>query len=349
MKKTRNALTLALSAAFIATVFSGCGKAASTAAKTPTENDLRTIRVANMTGQPDQYADLIGTEQGIFEKYKIKLETTEFVAGINTVDAIVNGTADIGLLADFAAVNRFGNTLEDNTLVIASDLSSSKGKNYSGGLYVAPEYADDPKTLDSSKGWVTNIGTVSEYYNWQAQTYLGLDPAGQKSVQVDSVSTQLAVVHNKEASEAVVTGSLEQKYIDEGWKKIADPAEMGIDISTYLITTREYAEKNTDLLADYIKALDESTAYISEDLDASAEKISERYGIDEEDFKSNWKQYDITFGLSEEAARHLDEVNRWAYENKKFPKEYDIRDFYYTAAAKKAFPDNVTVKLKGDE
>lgn len=29
--------------------------------------ELRTIRVANMTGEPDQYAGYIGTQQGIFE------------------------------------------------------------------------------------------------------------------------------------------------------------------------------------------------------------------------------------------------------------------------------------------
>lgn len=113
--------------------------------------ELRTIRVANMTGEPDQYAGYIGTQQGIFEKYGIMLQTTEFVAGINTVDSVVTGTADIGLLADFAAANRFGNTLEANNLVIASDLSSSVSTT--GGIFVAPKYAEDISSLDGSEGW----------------------------------------------------------------------------------------------------------------------------------------------------------------------------------------------------
>lgn len=50
-------------------------------------------------------------------------------------------------------------------------------------------------------------------------------------------------------------------------------------------------------------------------------------------------------GLSEEAASHLDEINKWAYENGKYPNNYNIREFYYTDAAKKAFPDNVTADL----
>lgn len=357
--KIKNILSVLTATALSLSLLAACGnsgdKNTPATVKSDDGKELQVLRVANMTGQPDQYADYIGTEQGIFEKYGISLETTEFVAGINTVDAIVNGTADTGLLADFAAVNRFGNTLADTNLVICSDLSTgAEQKSDSeltddGGIYVAPQYADDISALDGSEGWITNIGTVSEYYNWQAQTYLGLDPSKQKIVQTDSVSTQLAVVHNGEASAAVVTGSLSDKYKEEGWVKIASTDEVGINISAYLITTREFAENNTDLLADYFKALDESVKYINENLDDSAKKISEKFGIEEEDFKLNWSQYSIKYGLSEEGAAHLDEINNWAFENGKYPEAYNIRQFYYTKAAEKAFPDNVTVDLSSVE
>lgn len=307
--------------------------------------ELRTIRVANMTGEPDQYAGFIGTQQGIFEKYGITLQTTEFVAGINTVDSVVTGTADIGLLADFAAANRFGNTLEATNLVIASDLSSSVSTD--GGIYVAPKYADDIASLDGSEGWITNIGTVSEYYNWQAQTYLGLDPDKQKAVNAADASTILGVIHNGNASAIVTSGAMVEKVENEGWVKIADSKDVDIKISAYLITTKDFAENNTDLLADYLKALNESAQYINDNLDESAKAISAKFGIDEDIFKSNWQRYTIKFGLSESAAAHLDEVNAWAFEHGKFPTEYNIRQFYYTAAAEKAFPENTDVDLSG--
>lgn len=201
-------IAIIASTALTATLLASCGSSSSgkTAKKfTKDGKELSVLRVANMTGQPDQYADYIGMEQGIFEKYGISLETSEYAAGINTVDAIATGTADTGLLADFAAVNRIGNTLDNTNLVIFSDLSSSV--SYNGGLFVAPKYKDDLGALDGSEGWITSIGTVSEYFNWQAQTYLGLDPSKQKNVNTDSISTQIAVAHNGEASAAIVTGS----------------------------------------------------------------------------------------------------------------------------------------------
>lgn len=303
----------------------------------------RVLRVANMTGQPDQYADYIGIEQGIFKKYNIDVQTTEFVAGINTIDSVVTGTADTGLLADFAAANRFGNTLHATNLVIFSDLSAGSSNN--GGIYVAPKYANDTASLDGSEGWITNIGTVSEYYNWQAQTFLGLDPAKQKLVQADSSLTRLALAQNGRASAAVVTGSEIKRFEEQGWVKVADSNDAGINVYAYLITTKEFAEANNELLADYLKALKESFEYINANLDEVAVKISGRFGIDADDFKSNWKQLNLRSGLAEDGAAHLSKIKDWAFENGKFPEDYNIRQFYYTKAAKAAFPDEVTVDL----
>ena len=85
--------------------------------------------------------------------------------------------------------------------------------------------------------------------------------------------------------------------------------------------------------------------YLNDHLDESAKAISDRFGVDEEIFKSNWVQYSIKFGLSEEGAKNLDNVNAWAFSHNKFPTEYNIRQFYYTAAAEKAFPENTDVDL----
>lgn len=337
--KTITAAALGLS------LLTACSGNSGNSAAPSGENGLRTLRVANMTGQPDQYADFIGQQQGIFEKHGISLQTTEFVAGINTVDSIVTGTADTGLLADFAAVNRFGNTLEATNLVIFSDLSSST--TTSGGIYVAPEYADDLSKLADSAGWITNIGTVAEYYNWQAQTYLGLDPDMQKVVQASDSSTTLALVQNGGASAIVASGSQAEKVEEYGWVKAADAKDVNIHISAYLITTKDFAAANTDLLADYLTALDESVQYLNDHLDESAKAIAERFGVDEEIFKSNWAQYNIKFGLSEEGAANLDNVNAWAFEHGKFPTEYNIRQFYFKDAAEKAFPGNTDVDLSG--
>lgn len=338
--KLKNIISVIAAAAFIGTAASCAGQAAPAS----DGNNLRVLRVANMTGQPDQYADYIGTEQGFFEKYGIKLQTTEFVAGINTVDSIVTGTADIGQLADFAAANRFGNTLHATNLVIFSDLTAGSTGG-TGGIYVAPQYADNISALDDSAGWITNIGTVSEYYNWQAQKYLGLDPAKQKIVQTTDNMTALALAQNGGASAVVATGAQVKRYEEQGWVKAADSVDARINVYSYLVSTKEFAEANSELLADYLKALNESFEYITANLDDVAAKVSAKFGIEADDFKSNWKLINLRSGLTEDSAEHLEAIKDWAFENGKFPENYNIRQFYSVSAAKAAFPNETDVDV----
>lgn len=338
--KIKKISSIITAAALAGAIFTGCGKDEAKVGEDGKE--LQTLRVALMTGQPDQYAAYIGTEQGIYEKYGIYLETTEHVAGINTMDAVQNGTADTGLLADFAAVNRLGNTLNDTNLVSFSELSYSAPTN--GGLYVAPKYADDLSKLDGSEGFITNIGTVSEYYNWQAITYLGLDAEKQNSINSDSNQTSLALAQNGDASAIVAIGANGSYYEDIGWKLAAKSDEIGIKIGSYLFTTKEFLSGNTDLLANYLKALNESIEYISDNLEEVAPKIEAKFGIKAEDFKLNWQALTFRIGFTEEGAQQLDALNEWALGQGKYTEAYNVRDFIDTSAAEKAFPDGVTIK-----
>ncbi len=341
MKKTITKIaSLILSAGLILSA-AGCGNANSDNSTEASSSELKTIRVALMTGSPDQYAVYIGQEEGIFEKYGVEVETAEYASGINTVDAIQNGTADTGLLADFAAANRFGKTLNDTNLVTFSELCIGQAQD--GGLYVDPDYADDLTKLYDSPGIITKIGTVSEYYNWQALTHVGLDPDKITPVNADSNQTGLAVATNKEAGANVVYGAEAKRYDDLSWTLVATSEDIGIRIGSYLITSSDYLDENTELAADYLKALKESIDFVSDNLDDSATKIEAKFGFATDDFKKDWLAREFRIGFTEEGAEQLDKLNEWAYDQGKYEESYNIRDFIDTRAAEIAAPDNVTV------
>ena len=196
MKK--KVISIVLTAALVAGALAGCGESGqgNASQKSDSGKDLVVLRDAVMTGQLDQYATEIGLWQGIFEEHGIDLQTTEFVAGINTIDAVVTGTADIGMMADYAAVNRLGNTLKENDLQIFSELSGAGA--LTGGLYVAPKYVDNLEALDGSEGFITQTGTVSDYYVSQAIEYLGFDEDKQNIVNSDSSQTTLSLAQSEQ-------------------------------------------------------------------------------------------------------------------------------------------------------
>ncbi len=346
-------ISLAAAAVFVLGTLTGCGNSAdtskqkntSTAASSSSSSsgELVTVRDAVMTGQLDQYATEVGLWQGIFEKYGIDLQTTEFVAGINTIDAVVNGTADIGMMADYATVNRLGNTLDATNLQIFSQISGGQSA-LSGGLYVDSKYADDLDSLDGSAGFMYQEGTVTYYYACKCIEYLGLDESKQNLINTDSSQTRLALIEKDGASAVYANGS-EAKYIeDAGWVQVATSEEIGIQTGSYFLATDEYISANTDTLANFLQAIDESTQYINDNLDESAEYLADKLGVKADDFKENWKNYSFEPGFSEEATKHLEDIEAWGYEHGSFPTDYNIRDFINTDVVKIAFPDNVTIE-----
>ena len=103
-------------------------------------------------------------------------------------------------------------------------------------------------------------------------------------------------------------------------------------------------DKNTDLLANYLKAIDESYEYVNAHMDESAEYLEGKIGVKADDFKLQWKVQGFSTGFSEEAAQHLESIQKWAHDHGKYDSDYNVRDFIDTRAAKIAFPDKTTVK-----
>ena len=322
----------------------GNSSADADAAGTDAGTEKTLLRLAVMTGGLDQYIDEVGQWQGIFEKHGLEVEITEYVYGIATIDAIVNGTADIGDMADYATVNRLGNTYGVTDLKIFSDLGAPVGDQV-GGLYVAPEYADDISSLDGSKGFMTTTGTVVDYYIARAIDYLGFDYDAQNIIAIDSVQTGLAVASAGDASAYFVSGSSAARFDEIGWVKIASADEIGISTTAYLLATEGFITENTEALAQYLLAVDETIDFINNNLDETAEYLGERLDLIPEDFKANWKNRVFVHGLNADSAEHLQEIEKWAYEAGRFETDYQVTEFYDPRPVTLAFPDAVTVKL----
>ncbi len=342
----RKTIAVLLTVSILPTViFTGC--VSSKDSQASNSNNLTTVRQALMTNGFDYYVALIGIKEGIYKKYGIDLQTTEYSRGINTMDAVTNKTADIGNLATYAVINRIGNTVNDTNLVIISQQSS--GALQTGGLYVAPEYADNLKALDGSKGFISIRGTVSDYQTSKVIEYLGLDESKQHIVQSDAVATNLAIVKNNEAS-AIYTDETNGQRIEQlGWK-LAIPAQSITDSGTkiqggaFFLTTREYNDNNKETIGKWLQATEESFNYIRNNMDESADYISAKSGISPDDFKKNWNSIESKVGFTSQGIQDLKEMEKWAYNHGNIPQDFDITQFVDYSAAKLSIPDKVTVE-----
>lgn len=325
----------------------GCGNESNTAsgetktAENPetekkTEQELQTVRLGVFTGGVDQYIAVVGKEQGIFEKYGIQLEITEFAAGINTVDAIVTGQSDIGMIADFAGVNRIGNTKEECNIRILARYTSAK--NYD--LYVNPEKVTSMEDL-AGQGFATAPGTILEYYTALTYEEAGIGEEDRNILNVDSGQTALSVLSSGEAVAYWTTGATAKKAEELGMKKFLTMDDIGLSVDAYYVSSEEFISEDEETVENFLSAVKETEEWILANTTQAGEITESQTGAPQDQVIENIEACKLLLDFNQDSVDHLNQIKEWAVGAGLFETDYEIKDFVDTTALEKLFPEDV--------
>lgn len=308
--------------------------------ETPSDSgELTPINVAVMTNAPTHWSAVIGLEKGIFEENGLELSYAEFPVGINTIDAVVTGQSDIGMLADYAAVNRIGNTSSETDLkIISTNAYSSTSK-----LYVNPEVVTELSDL-AGQGCVTNVGTVFDY--WWARLFEqeGIAEEDRKMLSVDSDANGVAIMDSGEAVAMWAAGTTASKLEEYGMIPIIGLSDIGLSTYAFYLSTDAYLSENQETIGKFLRATQAVYDYIKENLDEAASIVESKIGIPEDQFIASVNSYHLGIEFAPEGLKQLNDIESWAFENGRFDVEFKPEDFIDTTALENVLPDKVTYK-----
>lgn len=298
--------------------------------------DLNTIRLAVMTNNQSQWYALIGTDTGIFAEHGIDLAITEFAAGINTVDAIVTQQADIGFLADYAAINRIGNTAENSNIRYLTRMATTDGKAETK-LYVDPEQVQSLEDL-AGVGFATLPGTVWDY--WTAVTYetAGIAPEDQNILNVDSNSSAVTVLVNGDGAAFWTSGTNAEKLEEAGFEPLLSLNDLDLHTDQYFVTSTEFLESSTPVIEDFLAALQDIVEWTEENQEEAAAIIESNTGYAAEQFLADYAAITLTIDFPQETVDHLNNIKEWAVSNGTF-EDYNLEDYIVLDPLKETLPD----------
>ncbi len=298
-----------------------------------------TIRVGINANSDQYYLKILDEHTNFFADYGITYETTEFAAGINTIDALTINQLDIGIFADYAGVNRIGNTVSDTHLKTIVNT----GNNNSYELYVNPEKIKSGEDLKGAN-LVSMPGVVFEYEYGKAFEYYGIDPADTNIVNVSSVAEAVALAASGDGDAFWANESVQPQFEAYGWQPLVDIATVDARMYTFLVSTSDYLDTHQREVAKFLKATREGLQYIDEHQDEVAEWVNQDTGYDKELFKKTWNELDHNYQFKQDAYDDLVKVKDWCYKNGNFDTDYKIEDFVDTTALSLAYPDSVDWK-----
>ncbi|MBO4395001.1 MAG: ABC transporter substrate-binding protein [Eubacterium sp.] len=295
--------------------------------------DLTTVRFGYMTGNIDHLITAVGQEKGFFEKNGIDLQTTEYAAGINTVDALTMDQLDIGIAADFAILNRIGNT-EKTDLKIVANYANAVG----GQLFANPEKVKDAKDLKGKK--IINLpGVVYEYWNVLAVQNAGLSEGDYEFVNVDSQPSGVAVATAGDADVFWGSGEVAAQLQGLGWQPILTLQDLGAMTTMFFVAKEGYAKENAETLKKFYAAIMESIDYIQTNTDDAAKIIETKTGLKADLFKQMLSAFDLGIQFKQATFDYFDGVNKWLKDSNYYKNPFETKDILLMDAAKEAYPD----------
>ncbi len=333
-------ITLALGGVLLLGL-TACGNANASNQKSATghaSENSTTIRLGVMTGNTDQWTAAVAEEKGFFKKQGLKVEVTEFAAGINTVDAIVTGQSDIGFLADYAAVNRLGNTQDATNLRIFARYQHSKGIQTK--LYVNTKKVKKLSDL-AGQGVITLPGTVWDYWNGKTFEKARIPKDKQVLVNVDNTQAALSVFQSGDGVAFWAGGNNGKKLQEAGYEPLVSAADLDLPSEQYYFATDEYLKKNEDTVKKFLTAIHDTQEWVIGHKEEAAKIANVKTNVPEEQFLSDLEALELNLSLKKESIEHLNEVKEWALKEGKFKKDFTFEDFIDAAPLKALYPENV--------
>lgn len=297
------------------------------------------LRLGVMTGNIEHLISVIGREKGFFEKNGIDLEVTEYAAGINSVDALTMDQLDVALAADFAILNRIGNT-EGSDLKIITSYAYAAGAG--GQLFVNPERIKDENDFKGKK--LINLpGVVYEYWNELVRDKYGLTADELEFVNVDSQPSAVAVATRGDGDAFWGSGEVAAQLAALGWTPILNLSDLNAMTTMFFIAKEGYAKENSDTLKKFYAGVTETIEYIQSNTDDAAAIIESKAGLKPEMFKQIVAAMNLGIQFNTEEFEYLDGVNKWLQEKQYYKNPFDVKDILYLDTAKEAYPDKFDI------
>ncbi|MGN0484491.1 MAG: ABC transporter substrate-binding protein [Lachnospiraceae bacterium] len=317
MKKWKKRIAAVLGVSLLFAFVTGCGSE---------KTDSDTIRLGVFTGGADQFLAVIGQEQGIFEKHKIQIKTTEFASGIGTVDAMVTGQEDMGLITDYAGVNRIGSTKEDcNIKILACYTTADSFWTF----YANPKLATSTKDL-ANQGVTAIPGTALDYYNAVTFQDAGIEKKEQKLVNVDSEQVAVGIIANGEAAGGWLSAGSAAKAEAQGLKPILTMKDLGLTVDGYYVANDSFLKEKESTAEAFLAAIQETEKWVADHPDDAVKTIEEKTNMPQEQVKASLQANHLVLDLDDSSLEHLTQIKNWAIKEGVFTQDFDIQQYVDT-------------------
>jgi len=236
----------------------------------------------------------VAEAKGYFAEENIDPKMLTFSYGVDTVDAVLAGQADFGVIIDMPLLSRFSSGKLSSPAIIGVP------KPGWHKLYVRNDY-ETPSDLKGKKMAVAT-GTAQEFITRIHLQDNGVDP--DKDVELVGFASLFEIVGALKANRvdaAWIWGQgVEQMAGNDSFRFEADDGIVNQQTTALLVVSKDYLKDNRDAVLATLRALNKAGAVVSNDLDEAAKIVADGIAGDADKIKPVIKgqNYALSFEAS---------------------------------------------------
>ena len=278
----------------------------------------------------------VAKEKGFFEKEGIDAQITTFATGVEAIDALLIGRADMAVGLDFPIVSRIqGGKLT----VLAGIFHSAPGFHK---LVVGNDIKEAKDLVGKKIGIAT--GTAQHLITMK---YLEENDIPEDQVEIVGFTSLLEIVASLRSGRidaAFVWADGTQKSIDGGNHYVlTDDAAAKRNSSAYIAAQTEFAEKHPELVVASLRALNAASDFITHNKDEAAGLIAKNTRAPQDTVRDLLNYNEFALALTDYERRGFKEVADFLAKTKSQPVDFEKAvnpKFLKEAAADKVKLDN---------
>ena len=282
----------------------------------------------------------ISINKGFFAEEGITAGFQQYGTGIEAIQAVIAGAADIGPALDFAVLN-LAASAKENMKVVAGIAAPKPGWH----KLAMRNDLNSAKDLRGKKvGYVK--GTSEHFVTLQHLIQNGVNLNDVELVPLPGLFELVGALLADEIQASWIWANAVKQIKDSSSHKIVMNDSKVLDtVAIYLVAKTSWVNKNQKLLESILRSYDRASKVIKSNPNESAEIIARSNKGNPKFFKALIKGQGFNIAFTPVMLNSFDSIAQFLIDSGKLPSSFNIRTFLDLRAMKKAVPGSVTANL----
>ena len=282
----------------------------------------------------------ISINKGFFAEEGITAGFQQYGTGIEAIQAVIAGAADIGPALDFAVLN-LAASAKENMKVVAGIAAPKPGWH----KLAMRNDLNSAKDLRGKKiGYVK--GTSEHFVTLQHLIQNGVNLNDVELVPLPGLFELVGALLADEIQASWIWANAVKQIKDSSSHKIVMNDSKVLDtVAIYLVAKTSWVNKNQKLLESILRSYNRASKVIQSNPNESAEIIARSNKGNPKVFKALIQGQSFNIAFTPVMLNSFDSIAQFLIDSGKLPSSFNIRTFLDLRAMKKAVPGSVTANL----